>query len=102
VRHETFEDAAFVDLARDAGAAIVFADKAGYPSIDEATADFAYARLQSAEEEIETGYSAAALDDWAKRAKGWAKGGRDTFVFMINGAKVRAPAAAEALTARLG
>jgi uncharacterized protein YecE (DUF72 family) len=102
VRHETFEDAAFVDLARDAGAAIVFADKAGYPSIDETTADFAYARLQSAEEEIETGYSAAALDDWAKRAKGWAKGGRDTFVFMINGAKVRAPAAAEALTARLG
>ncbi len=102
VRHESFEDTAFVDLARDAGAAIVFADKAGYPTIDEATADFAYARLQSAEEEIETGYSAAALDDWAQRARAWAQGDRDTFVFMINGAKVRAPAAAEALTARLG
>jgi len=102
VRHESFEDAAFVALARDAGAAIVFADKAGYPSIDETTADFSYARLQSAEEEIETGYSDAALDDWAKRARGWAKDGRDAFVFMINGAKVRAPAAAEALTARLG
>lgn len=102
VRHESFEDAAFVALARDAGAAIVFADKAGYPTIDEITADFAYARLQSAEEEIATGYSAAALDDWAKRAQGWAGDDRDSFVFMINGAKVRAPAAAEALMARLG
>lgn len=101
VRHESFEDAAFVALARDAGAAIVFADKPGYPTIDESTADFAYARLQSAQEEIGTGYSADALDDWAKQAKDWAKGERDTFVFMINGAKVRAPAAAEALTARL-
>lgn len=101
VRHESFEDEAFVALARDAGAAIVFADKAGYPAIDETTADFSYARLQSAEEEIETGYSAAALDNWAKRARGWAGGGRDTFVFMINGAKLRAPAAAEALIARL-
>lgn len=102
VRHGSFEDETFVALARDAGAAIVFADKAGYPTIDKTTADFAYARLQSAEEEIETGYTTAALDDWAERAKGWAKGNRDTFVFMINGAKVRAPAAAEALTARLG
>jgi uncharacterized protein YecE (DUF72 family) len=101
VRHESFVDPAFVALAGDAGAAIVFADKAGYPTIDEATADFAYARLQSAEEEIETGYSAAALDRWAERARSWAKGDRDTFVYMINGAKVRAPAAAEALMARL-
>lgn len=102
VRHESFADPAFVALAGDAGAAIVFADKPGYPTIDEVTADFAYARLQSAEEEIETGYPADALDRWADRARGWAKGGRDTFVFMINGAKIRAPAAAEALTARLG
>lgn len=101
VRHESFEDPAFIDLARDAGAAIVFADKEGAPTIDEVTADFTYARLQSAEEEIETGYGPAALDTWAKKAKGWEKGGRDVFVFMINGAKVRAPAAAQALRARL-
>ena len=102
VRHESFEDATFVTLARDAGVAIVFADKPGFPRIDERTADFTYARLQDAQEEIETGYPPAALDGWAKQAKTWAKGGRDTFVFMINGAKVRAPAAAQALIARLG
>ena len=101
VRHESFEDPAFLALARDAGVAVVFADKHGAPSIDEKTADFTYARLQSAEEKIETGYSAKALDDWADRTRGWAKGGRDVFVFMINGAKVRAPAAALALRERL-
>lgn len=102
VRHESFEDPRFVALASDAGCAIVFADKEGYPSIDEATADFAYARLQRAEEDEPAGYPARSLDDWAKRAKGWARDGRDTFVFMINGAKVRAPAAARALIERLG
>lgn len=102
VRHESFEDPRFIALARDAGCAIVFADKEGYPSIDEATADFAYARLQRAEEDEPAGYPAKALDDWAGRARGWAKGGRATFVFMINGAKVRAPAAARALIERLG
>ncbi|MBL8647001.1 MAG: DUF72 domain-containing protein [Sphingosinicella sp.] len=101
VRHASFEDAAFVKLAKDAGAAIVYADKPGYPTIDEVTADFAYARLQRAEEDVPTGYTPTALDDWAAKACGWAKGGRDTFVFMINGAKVRAPAAAAALIERL-
>ena len=52
-------------------------------------------------EEIETGYDVAELDKWADVARGWAGGGRDAFVFMINGAKVRAPAAAQALIARL-
>jgi len=49
---------------------------------------------------VPTGYTPAALDDWASKARGWAKRG-DTFVFMINGAKLRAPAAAQALIARL-
>ncbi|MBB5684229.1 DUF72 domain-containing protein [Sphingobium boeckii] len=101
VRHASFEDPAFIDLARDAGAAIVFSDKPGFPSIDAATADFTYARLQDAQEEIETGYTPAALADWTERAQTWSAGGRDVFMFMINGAKVRAPAAAKALIARL-
>ena len=100
-RHESFRDPAFIELARKAGAAIVFADSATYPSIGELTADFVYARLQNAREEIETGYDAAELDQWADVARGWAGGGRDAFIFMINGAKVRAPAAAQALIARL-
>ncbi len=101
VRHDSFRDPAFVALARDYNAAIVYADHEAYPKIDERTADFAYARLQRSREEQSTGYDAAELDDWAALAKSWAAGGRETFVFFISGAKVRAPAAAEALIARL-
>ena len=101
VRHASFACAEFTDMARAASAAVVFADGEGRPVIDEPTADFAYARLMDAKEEVETGYDGAALDRWAAKARGWSEGGRDVFVFMINGAKVRAPAAAQALIARL-
>ncbi|RJF94107.1 DUF72 domain-containing protein [Sphingomonas cavernae] len=101
VRHESFVDPGFLTMARDAGAAVVFADKPEYPRMDEQTAGFSYARLQDAREDQPTGYDAAALDHWANEAARWASDGRDAFVFMINGAKVRAPAAAEALIARL-
>ena len=58
----------------------------------------AYDRMR---EECPTGYNDAALDAFAKRAKRWRKDGRDAYIFMINGAKVRAPAAALALSERL-
>ena len=51
-------------------------------------------------EDVETGYTAAELGRWAKRAADWAKRG-DAFVYFISGAKVRAPAAAQALIARV-
>jgi len=100
VRHESFRDPRFVDLAKAHGAAIVHADHATYPEIVEETADFAYVRLQQAREEEETGYSAAELDGWAEMVRRWRRT-REVFLFMINGAKVRAPAAAQALIARL-
>ncbi len=101
-RHESFRDPAFIDLARARNMAIVYADSDDYPAIDEATADFTYARLQRSQEDVATGYDGAALDGWADKARGWAKGGRDAYVFFIAGAKVRNPAAAQALIARLG
>lgn len=101
VRHESFRDAAFVDLARERNMAIVFADSDQFPCIDEQTADFTYARLQRSAEVIATGYDEAALDHWAGRAREWAKDGRDVYLFFISGAKVRNPAAAQALIARL-
>ena len=99
-RHPSFAVPAFTKLAADAGAAIVFADSDDYPCIDEATADFTYARLQRSREDVETGYDAAALDSWAARAQGWAARG-EAFVFFISGAKVRNPAAAMGLIARV-
>jgi len=101
VRHPSFAVPAFTKLAREAGAAIVHADSDTHPCIDEATADFTYARLQRSVETVETGYDAAALDGWADTARSWAHGGRDAFVYFISGAKVRNPAAAQALIARL-
>lgn len=118
VRHESFRDPAFIAMARKAGAAIVLTDSDTHPTIADPTAGFSYARLLRAREELPTGYGEAQLDHWADVAKHWARGGRpegfdyiegdppqsegrDVFVFMINGAKVRAPAAAMALIERL-
>ena len=119
VRHESFATPEFVAMAREAGAAIVFADSADYPELADPTADFIYARLQQAEAREPAGYSPEALDRWAEIAGTWAAGGRpsdlryvidkparksprDVYLFFINGAKERAPAAAQALIGRLG
>ena len=114
-RHASFCVPAFVDLARKYGVAIVYADSPKYPAIADATADFVYCRLQDAQENVPTGYKPAALKKWAAAAKAWESGStpkdmtllakppakrkRDVFIYMINGAKVRAPAAALAFLA---
>jgi uncharacterized protein YecE (DUF72 family) len=118
VRHKSFLVPEFVELLRKYGIAVVFADSEDYPAISDVTGDFVYARLQRAEESVATGYDGEVLSRWAKRARIWESGGepddldrvstvlaekrkRDVFIFMINGGKVRAPAAAQALIERL-
>ena len=101
-RHDSFRDPAFYTLAKARNMAIVFADSDEFPCVDEATANFAYARLQRSTEDATTGYDIPALEGWAAKARDWAEGGRDVFAFFISGAKVRNPAAAQALIARLG
>lgn len=100
-RHESFRDAAFVELARARNMAIVFSDGDDQPQIDEPTADFTYSRLQRSADEIATGYDDVTLDAWAAQARAWERGGRDVFIFFIAGAKVRNPAAARALIGKL-
>jgi uncharacterized protein YecE (DUF72 family) len=119
VRHDSFAVPAFVASARAAGVAIVYADSADYPAIADVTGDLVYARLENAAEEHPAGYTPHALDRWADAARTWAAGGvpeglpyvdaappaakpRDSFVFFINGAKVRAPQGAMALIERVG
>ena len=118
VRHDSFVSPEFVDLARDHGCAIVFADHADYPAIADLTAPFVYARLQQSRAAEPTGYNAGELDRWTEVTRTWIKGkapeglayaagpsaevaARDAFVFFISGAKERNPAAAQALIARL-
>jgi uncharacterized protein YecE (DUF72 family) len=119
VRHDSFRDPAFIALLRARGVATVLTDKEGFPEIPDVTASFVYLRLQRATQAQKTGYPPAALDAWAQRARLWAQGGapadlqrigdaekrppksRDVFIYMINGFKPKAPAAAMALIERL-
>jgi uncharacterized protein YecE (DUF72 family) len=101
-RHDNFRNGAFFDLCRDHDVAVVWGDDDEFPLIESDTAGFAYARLQRMKEEVSTGYDGKSLDAFARRARKWAEDGRDAYLFMINGAKIRAPAAALALQDRLG
>ena len=114
VRHPSFRCAEYVTLARKHGVATVFADSEDYPSFADLTGDFVYARLMRTAPEIDTGYAATAIADWADAAATWSSGRapealprvgveadgrvvpRDVFLFFISGAKERAPAAAMA------
>jgi uncharacterized protein YecE (DUF72 family) len=100
-RDESFRDEAFFRLCRDRNIAVVFEDSDEYPLIEGETADFTYARLQRMHAEVPTGYDGKALDAFANRARKWRKAGKDAYIFMIDGAKERAPAAALALQERL-
>ena len=119
LRHESFNVPDCMDLLRAHGVAAIIADSAQHPRIADVTASFVYARLQDAAETCEHGYADDALDRWAERARTWARGklpqdlstvsgpaetaaSRDVFVYMINGFKPKAPAAAMALIRRLG
>jgi uncharacterized protein YecE (DUF72 family) len=114
VRHESFVSPAFIELLRKHTVAAVLVDSEKHPLIADVTGDFVYLRLQRTSEKIKTGYRPEALGEWAKRASIWASGGApddlptlakrsssarncDVFIYMIGGAKVRAPAAAKAL-----
>lgn len=103
VRNPTFACEAFYNLARKYGAAIVYAvddEEPTWPQIDQATADFTYARLMSSREDEPTGMTSTELDAVAAQTRAWAERG-DVFAYFISGAKVRNPAAAQALIAKL-
>lgn len=117
-RHASFRDPGFVALARKYGAATVFAHSEKYAELYDVTGDFVYLRMQQSRSEEPNGYSPAEITKWARRIKRWAAGGvpedlpvldnekppeipRDCFVYVISGAKERAPAAAMALIEEL-
>ncbi|CAN5431961.1 DUF72 domain-containing protein [soil metagenome] len=116
VRHDSFKTPEFLALARKYNAATVYTDANDLPSFADATGDFVYARLMEADAKKITGYSRPQLSTFASHARAWAAGERpeglpytepadkapkrapsDVFIYVINGAKERAPAAAMAL-----
>jgi uncharacterized protein YecE (DUF72 family) len=119
VRHDSFRHPDFAGLLREHGIAAVIAADSDYPQIADVTASFVYARIMGTQEAEPQGYSKAALDMWAERAKALAKGdapegletitpqspdgtARDVYLYVISGHKLRNPAAAKALIQRLG
>ena len=96
VRHASFQDDAFLKLARERNIAVVTVESEKHPLIIEPTADFAYARLELTQADQPTGYAKPALKKWAKTARDWEKTG-DVFLYFISGAKERNPAAAMAM-----
>ncbi|RCS30017.1 DUF72 domain-containing protein [Rhodanobacter denitrificans] len=118
VRHPSFLDPRYVELARAHRVPTVFTDSPDYPSLADLTGNFAYARLMRSADEFSAGYAPAELDRWAGHACAWAAGNdiaelphaaarqpqgppRDVFVFFISAAKHRNPAAAMALQSRV-
>lgn len=118
VSHGSFLVPQFTALLREHNVAVVCSDSDKHPAVADVTAEFVYAHLRRTKEDVETGYSAANLDRWAERTRVWQSGGtpedlpridtdtppktdRPVFIYVISGAKVRAPAAALALIERL-
>ncbi|ARP87398.1 DUF72 domain-containing protein [Bordetella genomosp. 9] len=119
VRHPSFACPEFVLSLRRRGIALVTADTAGkWPLLEDATADFAYVRLHGDKVLYSSGYTAQAIEDWARRIDVWSRGAtprgarlagprprasgpRDVYCYFDNDMKVMAPRDARALMAAL-
>ena len=97
VRHASFRTPTFFELLREHRVAVTLVDDEKHPAFTELTGDFAYLRLRRCAEAEPTGYPPGQLAEWAERLRAWSGEGRDCFLYFINGAKVRAPVAAQAL-----
>jgi uncharacterized protein YecE (DUF72 family) len=98
VRHPSFACEEYLDLLQRHGATTVYTDSDKFPHIPHARSDLAYLRLMRSQADCETGYPMPELQPWAVAARQWAmtSHAHEAFVFFINGAKERAPAAAQA------
>jgi uncharacterized protein YecE (DUF72 family) len=120
VRHESFRTPEFIALLRTFAMPAVFTDHATYPNIADLTGDFVYARLQRGKDNVPSAYPPKEIEAWAGRLRSWAQGNapddlprvdpthkpktaalRDVFAYVIHEGKIRAPAGAMELIARL-
>jgi uncharacterized protein YecE (DUF72 family) len=103
-RHPSFACEEYLDLLARHGCTTVYTDSEKFPSIPHARSELAYLRLMRSEADCATGYPPQQLRVWAEGAREWVAMGErhEAFVFFINGAKERAPAAAMAFLKELG
>jgi uncharacterized protein YecE (DUF72 family) len=119
IRHASFVTPEFIRLLRKYRIALVCADAVEWPRLMDVTSDFLYCRLHGSEQLYASGYGPKAIEEWADRVVGWARGGeskdgdfasnqraplrkkRDVYVYFDNDAKVRAPRDARQLDRRV-
>jgi uncharacterized protein YecE (DUF72 family) len=99
VRHPSFATEQYLDLLQQHDCTTVHTDSEKFPAIPHARSKLAYLRLMRSAADCATGYPPEALQRWAQGAREWVALGEENeaFVFFINGAKERAPAAAQAM-----
>jgi uncharacterized protein YecE (DUF72 family) len=122
IRHESFEDPAFITLLRKHRIGLVISDAASkWPKLQDVTGGFVYMRLHGDKVLYASGYSDTALDDWARRIRAWMRGSqpraarnrvsrhpppprksRDVYCYFDNDSKVKAPFDAMKLRGRFG
>jgi uncharacterized protein YecE (DUF72 family) len=121
VRHESFEDPAFIAMLRRHGIAWVVADTPRpWPLFEDVTADFVYMRLHGSTELYNSRYTSDELERWAACMRAWAAGtqardarliskeppparaARDVYCYFDNTDKLHAPDNAQELMEMLG
>lgn len=115
-RHESFADPGALALLREHDVALVLSHNPGeFPVLEEVTTDLVYLRLHGPDTLYHGSYSDAALDEWADRIDGWARGDpvngasgsartdgpREVYVYFDNDADGAAPFDARRLMERL-
>jgi len=119
VRHNSFAVPEYISLLRENNIALVVADTVKWPCMMDVTADIVYCRLHGNEKIYPNGYTADAIDVWARRVIAWSRGeevtdgkrvhpelgpqcdARDVFVYFDDDVKVRAPFDAMSLSKRI-
>jgi uncharacterized protein YecE (DUF72 family) len=119
IRHKSFAVPEYIALLRQNGIALVIADTVKWPCLMDVTADIVYCRLHGSEKLYPNGYTADAIDVWARRIIAWSRGEevtdgtrihpdpgpkkakRDVFVYFDDDNKVRAPFDAMSLGKRI-
>lgn len=119
VRHYSFLNPLFIEMLKEYGVAMVFADTAGrWPYMEDVTGSFLYLRLHGDSELYVSGYDDGTLNFWADRIQKWTHGKepkdrltitdefgsaiqKNAFIYFDNDAKVRAPVDAKSLIQKL-
>jgi uncharacterized protein YecE (DUF72 family) len=91
-RHASWYAPRILRLLADNNIALCISDHHDAPSPWKRTADFVYIRGHGPGGRYKDHYSDTTLQDWAKRAKAWARRGHDVYVYFDNDQKSAAPA----------